>query len=977
MHAWLSVAALVASKALAEEMIPLPSCGHWTPQYPVGQHYNTKASISTEKLNVHLIPHTHDDPGWLITVDQYFTQEVDYILDTVVTELAKNPNRRFMYVEQSFFQRWWREQSHGMKHLVKRLVKNGQLDLTANGGWVMHDEATPHYSSMLDQTTFGHKFLLEEFGVRPRIGWQIDPFGHSSTQGSLLSAGIGFDALYFARIDHQDFDKRRDEKHLEFIWKPSPSRNESVFTGMMQSGYGAPDGFFFEDDDPIKDDPWLHDNNVCARVKKFIDVTLERASHQRGNHVFWPMGTDFKYQNALKWFKNLDKLIHYGNQEGRVNFLYSTLGNYTDLKLQDKSIQWAVKTDDFFPYADQVNGFWSGYFTSRPALKRYVRVANNLLQSLRQLEVWAHAPGTQINHLAATVGLSLHHDGITGTEKQAVADDYAQRLGEGVAVGEKRLRELVGGQFDVCLLANISICEQSTTNKSFTFIVYNPLTEANTYSINLPIVSAGANVVQADGTKVPSAVVPYNRVYNHDIAHAVANQLVVLAVVPPLSWLAYHVMPTSENSQSTSWPVVRDAIVIAENNFVRVEIDTNTGSLVTLQNKATNTTIKVKSSLLFYQAYAKDGDSTSSGAYLFHPNTSKVHPLGAVSGHNCVKINDVQSCSFQFGAWGSLTYKLHSWDQNVEVEWTVGPIPIEDAQGKEVIVRFDTSLATEKKWYTDSNGLEFVERIRDYRETWNLTLHNEEEKVAANYVPITIATYLRDTKTQFNVITDRAQGVASLEDGSIEIMVHRRLLADDSKGVGEHLNETETIDLPNNKKVTQGLTVRGTLAITVGPHDQAIYFLRKEMERRQFEPLVAVGPYNKSLEVPLHASFEPRLPVNVGLTSLQVKCSHCVRLRLTHLFAVNEHPELSKDATVDFKLLLGNHWPKLRIKELGLTGNIELGQIEGTTAVLKPMHVHLFEVCDGSHESSPVFDASVSSLVELTSQHDGDEEPAF
>ncbi len=96
------------------------------------------------------------------------------------------------------------------------------------------------------------------------------------SQAALLSADVGFDSLWFMRIDYQDRNTRLANKTMQFMWRPSVSLGPAaqVLTGAFITGYGPPSGFCYDQscsDTPIQDDPRLSDVNVDFLVDLFVN----------------------------------------------------------------------------------------------------------------------------------------------------------------------------------------------------------------------------------------------------------------------------------------------------------------------------------------------------------------------------------------------------------------------------------------------------------------------------------------------------------------------------------------------------------------------------------------------------------------------------------------------------------------------------------------------------------------------------------
>jgi lysosomal alpha-mannosidase len=121
-----------------------------------------------------------------------------------------------------------------------------------------------------------------------------------------------------------------------------------------------------------------------------------------------------------------------------------------------------------------------------------------------------------------------------------------------------------------------------------------------------------------------------------------------------------------------------------------------------------------------------------------------------ISIRTCTYADHVQTALIIYNEWASQEIRIYDGERITEFDWIVGPIPIEDNNGKEVIMRYDTDMQSKGIFYTDANGREVLERKRDYRPSWNYTVY---ESVSGNYYPVTSRIWIKDDQRQMTILT--------------------------------------------------------------------------------------------------------------------------------------------------------------------------------------------------------------------------------
>ena len=441
-----------------------PDGGVWKQGWEIT--YDKQEILKEKKLEVIVVPHSHDDPGWLKTFEGYYQSQTKEILNGMLKYLQEFEDMKFIYAEMSFFELWWSNLGDSDRRKVKEFLDKGQLEIVT-GAWVMTDEANSHYYSTVVEMFEGHEFLLNQLNYKPTSHWSIDPFGLSPIITYIAKAGN----LTHAAVQRVHYSVKKylaKQKNLEFVWRQlwaGKSEKTDIFTHMFPFySYDVPHTC---GPDPkvccqfdfkrmhFSNCPWgiqpqkITEKNVVQRASILADQYRKKAQLYKTNVLLVPLGDDFRYDEPRDWtaqYENYIKLFKQMNADTTLNIhaRFGTLKDYFYLlekrAAEEKKNVFEILSGDFFTYADRDDHYWSGYFTSRPFYKHMDRSLQSYLRSadlVYSLASWnAKVTDKKWSGLElydslvdARRALSLfqHHDGVTGTARDDVVVDYAEK----------------------------------------------------------------------------------------------------------------------------------------------------------------------------------------------------------------------------------------------------------------------------------------------------------------------------------------------------------------------------------------------------------------------------------------------------------------------------------------------------------------------------------------------------------------------
>lgn len=352
---------------------------------------------------------------------------------------------------------------------------------------------------------------------------------------------------------------------------------------------------------------------------------------------------------------------------------------------------------------------------------------------------------------------------------------------------------------------------QVLPDKSIDVIVFNSLAQERVEIVLLRTLKPNVKVQDSNGNELPYQINPVFNITEHQdtynrkiVISAKEYELMFLAKLPALSLATFTV--SYENDTKSKMSTIycdeckdddskvkqndtffnvktkQPGDIQLENFKMRLLFDGESGFLKSMTKKNWGRSIQLG---IKFGAYKSA--QFHSGAYLFRPesNDPRTAEKDVFEGYKDKKImitsgpisSDV---SVIHGAFLAHTVRIFNTKTHLDTALFIENDIDFEAPPKnretEMFMRVITSIENgdDPEFYSDLNGFQ-----------WQPRKKVPQIGIEGNYFPITTSAFIQDDRMRMTLMTTHAQGAASLESGQLEVMLDRRTLYDDYRGMGE------------------------------------------------------------------------------------------------------------------------------------------------------------------------------------------------
>ena len=146
-------------------------------------------------LTFHILPNAHLDPVWLWDASEGFCQAVR-TMRSVLDLMEEFPFLTFLRGETALYRHLEATDPETFGRVLAR-IREGRWEVVG-GTEVQSDTNLPSAETLVRQYTEGLGYARMRLGVRPRVAWAADSFGHCAGLPDVLAAA-GMDSFAFTR----------------------------------------------------------------------------------------------------------------------------------------------------------------------------------------------------------------------------------------------------------------------------------------------------------------------------------------------------------------------------------------------------------------------------------------------------------------------------------------------------------------------------------------------------------------------------------------------------------------------------------------------------------------------------------------------------------------------------------------------------------------------------------------------------------